>query len=182
MGLILKKRIQDNRKAERVHDRRSTDLLAAGQYAAIDVVDQFGDNITVLRQLRGDPLARLHSHHQIDEAQYQAGRRYQKDWETAEQGAQAVDPTKEKVDGGRGPETLPERRMQASDRLAAVHLALGVNARKLVHAFLIEEQHIEHLAIAKFSRSGERWANYYGKLLRDSLDMLAVEYELATGN
>ena len=35
-----------------------------------------------------DPLARLHSHRQIDEAQYQGGRAFQNDWKKAERGAQ----------------------------------------------------------------------------------------------
>lgn len=71
-----------------IHDRRSTDTLAAGQYAAIEVDDPYeqGEKIVVLRQLRSDPLARLHSHHQIDDAQYHAGRCYQRDWEVAERG------------------------------------------------------------------------------------------------
>src|SRR5262249_51218620 len=90
-----------------VHDRRSADTLATGQYAAIDVDDPYGqrgDKVTVLRQTRGDPLGRLHAHHQIDDAQYHAGRAYQGDRERADRGARAIDPTKEAVDGGRLPE------------------------------------------------------------------------------
>lgn len=167
-----------------IHDRRAKDTLAAGQYAPIDVDDPFAtkrdEKITVLRQLRGDPLARLHAHGQITDTQYQAARRYQRDWELAEQGAKAIDTTKEKVDGGKPAEPLPETRLQASDRLKAAHASLGANAKKLVYAFLIQEQNIERLAVAEFKRHGERWANYYGRLLRDALDTLAVEYGLTT--
>ena len=89
-----------------VHDRRSADTLAAGQYAPIEVKDPYDPNgakLTVLRQTRGDPLGRLHAHSQIDDAQYHAGRRYQGDRERADRGARAIDPTKEAVDGGRLP-------------------------------------------------------------------------------
>ena len=37
-----------------------------------------------MRSIRNDPLARLHTHRQIDEAQYQGGRAFQDDWEKAE--------------------------------------------------------------------------------------------------
>lgn len=167
-----------NRK---VHDRRSTDTLAAGQYASIDVQDPFGENgekITVLRQLRCDPLARLHSHHQIDEAQYNAGRCYQRDWETAERGARAIDPTKEAVDGGRLPEPLTDQQARARMRLVSMSRELGREMRRLANAVLIDGQSIEAYSIGQ-GRSGARWANYYGKLFRDGLDVLAVEYGLA---
>ena len=59
-----------------------------------------GDKIVALRSIRNDPLGRLHSHRQIDEAQYQGGRAFQNDWEKAERGPRAVDPTREYVDGG----------------------------------------------------------------------------------
>jgi hypothetical protein len=57
--------------ATEVHDRRSHDLSLNAEVAAIEV---------------DDPLARLHSHHQIDEAQYRGGRAFQHDFERAERG------------------------------------------------------------------------------------------------
>jgi hypothetical protein len=42
--------------------------------------------LSTLRQLRNDPLARLHSHRQIDDAQFAAGRAFQNDREIAERG------------------------------------------------------------------------------------------------
>lgn len=163
------------------YDRRSTDTLAAGQYAPIDVDDPYdrsGGKITVLRQLRCDPLARLHAHHQIDEAQYHAGRAYQRDWEIAERGAKAIDPTKEAVDGGRIPEPLTDQQGKARMRLVAMSRELGREMRKLANAFLIDGQSLEGYSIGQ-GRHGRRWSNYYGKMLRDALDVLAVEYGLA---
>lgn len=163
-----------------IHDRRSTDTLKAGQYAAVEVDDPFepGTKITVLRQLRCDPLGRLHAHHQIDEAQYHGGRYYQQDWEAAERGAKAIDPTREAVDGGRLPEPITEAQEKARKRLIKIHGELGRTMRPLMQAILIEKTSLEGFSIQS-GRSGKRWANYYGKLFRDGLDLLAVEYRLA---
>ena len=65
----------------KVHDRRSRDLLRNVEVAAVEVDDPLGldpgDKIVTLRSLRNDPLGRLHSRRQIDEAQYQGGRSFQ---------------------------------------------------------------------------------------------------------
>src|SRR4030088_2546821 len=98
-----KKRKNPYRPAK-AHDRRSRDLLRNAEVAAVEVDDPLalepGEKIVTLRSIRNDPLARLHTHRQIDEAQYQGGRAFQSDWEKAERGPQAVDPTREYVDGG----------------------------------------------------------------------------------
>jgi hypothetical protein len=69
------------------------------EIAAVEVDDPMalepGEKIVTLRSIRNDPLARLHTHRQIDEAPYQGGRAFQDDWEKAERGPQAVDPTRE---------------------------------------------------------------------------------------
>src|ERR1035438_8618520 len=86
------------------HDRGSRALPRNAEVAAVEVDDPLalepGEKIVTLRSIRNDPLARLHSHRQIDEAQYQGGRAFQDDWEKAERGPQAVDPSREYVDGG----------------------------------------------------------------------------------
>ena len=78
------KRNKPQRPAK-VHDRRSQDLLRNAEVAAIEVDDPLalepGEKIVTLRSIRNDPLARLHTHRQIDEAQYQGGRAFQDDWE-----------------------------------------------------------------------------------------------------
>ena len=87
------------RKSSRIgktHDRRSRDLPLNAEVAPIEVDDplalEAGEKIVALRSIRNDPLARLHSHHQIDDAQYRGGRAFQHDWDRAERGPQAVDP------------------------------------------------------------------------------------------
>src|SRR3979490_627536 len=100
------KRNKPHRPAK-VHDRRSRDLLRNAEVEAIEVDDPLalepGDKIVTLRSIRNDPLARLHAHRQIDEAQYQGGRAFQDDWEKAERGPQAGAPTPENADGGGAP-------------------------------------------------------------------------------
>lgn len=181
MKLMAKRKRPITENPTIAHDRRAKDTLIAGQYAAIDVPDPYDRDakITVLRQLRNDPLARLHSHHQIDEAQYHAGRCYQRDWETAERGARAIDPTREAVDGGRMPEPLTDKQAKARVRLVEVERALGRNMHRVTHAVLIEGWAMDVASLQLFGRMGQRAAEYTGRLFRDSLDILAVEYKLA---
>jgi hypothetical protein len=62
----------------KVHDRRSRDLPRNAEVAAVEVDDPLalepGEKIVTLRSIRSDLLGRLHSHRQLDEAQYQGGR------------------------------------------------------------------------------------------------------------
>jgi hypothetical protein len=68
------------RKSTKVHDRRAQDLPLNAQVAAVEIDDPLalepGEKIVALRSIRNDPLGRLHSHHQIDEAQYRGGRAF----------------------------------------------------------------------------------------------------------
>src|SRR6202012_3398687 len=104
-------------RATRVHDRRSQDLPHNAEVAAVEVDDPLalepGEKIVALRSIRNDPLGRLHSHHQIDEAQYRGGRAFQDDWERAERGPRAVDPRREYVDGVQARETITEGKRRA---------------------------------------------------------------------
>ena len=173
-------------KQESVHDRRAKDLLAAGQYVPLEVVDPYDpqSKITVLRQTRGDTLGWMHAHHQIDDAQYLAGRRYERDRELADRGARAIDPTKEAVDGGGIVEPLPDSQIQAVARLTQVHVALGRVMQTTLDGVLMAGT-VESMALQVFKRNGARWVNHYGKVFRDSLDVLVVEYGMQgklTGN
>src|SRR6185312_6402297 len=103
------------------HDRRSQDLPRHAEVAAVEVDNPLalepGEKIVALRSIRNDPLARLPSHRQIDEAQYQGGRAFQNDWERAERGPRAVDPAREYVDGVQRREAVTEGQRQAVLRL-----------------------------------------------------------------
>jgi hypothetical protein len=166
-----------------VHDRRSTDLLRNAQVASIEIDDPMGlgpgDKITTVRSLRDDPLARLHDRGFIDEAQYQGGRSFQNDFETAERGPQAIDPSKEYVDGGKLPEPITERQRRAVMRLNGAERQLGADGSALTHDVLIKGLTLEAVAQSR-GLVGERWRKYFGTRFRECLDRLAVVYGFAT--
>jgi hypothetical protein len=134
------KRNKSHRLAK-VHDRRSRDLPLHAEVAAIEVDDPLalepGEKIVTLRSIRNDPLGRLHSHRQIDEAQYQGGRAFQNDREKAERGPQAVDPTREYVDGAQTREPITEGQRKAVLRLNRAERELGAVGAVLVHEVLV---------------------------------------------
>ena len=126
----------------KAHDPRSRDLLSNAEVATVAVENPLalepGEKIVALRSIRNDPLARLHSHRQIDEAQYQAGRAFQSDWEKAERGPRAVDPTREYVDGGQSREPITEGQRKAVLRLNRAERELGADGSALVHDVLVQ--------------------------------------------
>jgi hypothetical protein len=168
----------------KVHDRRSRDLPRNAEVAPVEVDDPMaldpGDKVVTLRSLRNDPLARLHSHRQIDEAQYQGGRAFQHDWEQAERGPQAVDPSREYVDGGQFREPIGEGQRRAVLRLNRVERELGADGSALVHDILIMGMTMEQISQQR-GVSGQRWMDYLARRFRECLDRLALVYGFATG-
>ena len=171
------------RHPTKVHDRRSRDLLRNAEVAAVEVDDPFGlepgDKIVTLRSIRNDPLGRLHTHRQIDEAQYQGGRAFQSDWEKAERGPQAVDPTREYVDGGQRREPITEGQRKAVLRLNRAERELGADGSALVHEVLILGMTMEQIGQRRGVR-GQRWIDYFARRVRECLDRLALMYGFAT--
>ena len=167
----------------KIHDRRSNDLPRNAEVAAVEVDDPLalepGEKIVTLRSLRNDPLGRLHSHRQIDEAQYQGGRAFQDDWEKAERGPQAVDPTREYVDGGQAREPITERQRKAVLRLNRAERELGADGSALVHEVLILGLTMEQIGQRRGLR-GQRWIDYFARRFRECLDRLALIYGFAT--
>jgi hypothetical protein len=168
----------------RVHDRRSRDLPRNAEVVAVEVDDPLalepGEKIVTLRSIRNDPLGRMHSHRQVDEAQYHGGRAFQADWERAERGPQAVDPTREYVDGGRAREPITERQRKAVLRLNRAERELGADGSALVHEVLILGMTMEQVGQRRALRS-QRWIDYFARRFRECLDRLAMIYGFATG-
>jgi hypothetical protein len=167
----------------KVHDRRSRDLPRNAEVAAIAVDDPLalepGEKIVTLRSIRNDPLARLHTHHQIDEAQYQGGRAFQNDWEKAERGPQAVDPGREYVDGGQRREPITEGQRKAVLRLNRAERELGADGSALVHEVLVLGLTMEQIGQRRGVR-GQRWIDYFARRFKECLDRLALIYGFAT--
>ncbi len=176
------KRNKSHRLAK-IHDRRSRDLPRNAEVAAVEVDDPLalepGEKIVTLRSIRNDPLGRLHSHRQIDEAQYQGGRAFQHDWERAERGPQAVDPSREYVDGVQNREPITEGQRRAVLRLNRAERELGADGSALVHDVLIRGMTMEQIG----QRRGlltQRWKDYFSRRFCECLDRLALIYGFAT--
>jgi hypothetical protein len=167
----------------KVHDRRSRDLPRNAEVAAVEVDDPLGlepgDKIVTLRSIRNDPLGRMHSHRHVDEAQYQGGRAYQADWEKAERGPKAVDPTREYVDGGQMREPITEGQREAVLRLNRAQRELGADGAALVHDVLIQGMTMEQVGERRGLRA-QRWKDYFVRRFRECLDRLALIYGFAT--
>lgn len=163
---------------EIVHDRRTADMPINSVVDAIQVKDPFGDQVVVTRQLRDDPLGRLHSRRQIDDAQYQAGRAYQQDWETAERGPRAIDPTREAVDGGQLAEPITESQRKSAKRLNHALAELGADGASITHDVLVSGMTMAQVATRR-GWKGKTWEEYFGRRFRECLDSLAVVYGYA---
>lgn len=166
-----------------IHDRRATDLVRGAEVAPIEVDDPLamepGDKLTVMRSTRDDPLAKLHSRKQIDEAQYRGGRAFQQDFEKAERGPRAIDPSKEAVDGGTTPEPITEGQRRAVLRLNRALQELGADGGAIATEVLIHRKTTSQVAASRHL-SGEQWEKYFGKRFRECLDRLALIYGFAS--
>jgi hypothetical protein len=158
-------------------DRQSGDKQQNRQYAVMEVDDPYapGERITVTRQLRHDQLAWYHTHRQIDDAQYAAGRAYQRDYEAAERGARAIDPTKEAVDGGLAIDPLPIGQITARNKLVAIEAILGHYLIRLLQAVLIHGASLSSMAQSQDVAGRD----HVGRMFRMGLELLAVQYGLS---
>lgn len=161
------------------HDRRATESNrgVASHLVPIEVDDPYevGAKIIAMRSTRYDPLADLHDRNMIDEAQYQAGRAFQNDFETAERGPRAIDPGKEWVDGGQLPEPISEAQRRAGRQLAIVYAQLGINGSAIVHDVLVHCRTRKQVAASR-GLQGKSWEEYFGRRFRECLDCMALIY------
>lgn len=176
------KRNKSNR-ISKTHDRRARDLPHNAEVAAVKIDDPMalepGEKIVAMRSIRNDPLGRLHAHHQIDDAQYQGGRAFQHDWERAERGPQAVDPSRDYVDGAQGREPITEGQRQAVLRLNRAERELGADGAAIVHDVLVRGLTMEQIG-EKRGLSTQRWKDYFSRRFQECLDRLALIYGFAT--
>lgn len=166
-----------------IYDRRSRDVPFNAEVAEVEVDNPLaldpGEKIMAIRSVRSDPLGRLRAHHQIDEAQFRGGRAFQHDWETAERGPQAVDPTREYVDGAGSREPVTESQRQAVLRLNRVERELGTDGAALVHDVLVLGLTMDQIGQRRAVRT-QRWNDYFARRFRECLDRLALVYGFAT--
>jgi len=152
----------------------------ARHIGTMTVEDPFdGSTIEVARQTRNDPLGRLHGHKSIDEAQYQGGRAFQRDFETIEGGAKAIDPSQPYVDCSRRPRGVSAAYSGAWVRLNAAHEALGQDGSALIHDVLVRGWSYRQIAEAR-GYGGERWEKFFGTSVQLHLHRLSYVYGFAT--
>lgn len=166
-----------------VHDRRAAEVGRNVLVGAIEVDDPLavepGDKIVTLRNLRDDPLGRLHDRKQIDDAQFSGGRAYQRDFEKLERGPRAIDPSKEYVDGGKPPEGITDGMVQASKNLKRADGMLGTAGTSYIHQFLILGYTMAQISQSRGQNPTEAMLKYYGARIRDDLETLAIAYGFA---
>lgn len=166
-------------KPEKIHDRRSSDLPINSVVAEVVIKDQAGDYIQVLRSIRDDQLAGMYSRSQIDDAQYRAGRKWQQLYEISEIGAvRAIDPSKEAVDGGRSPEPLTDKQLDAFKALGECNRVLGVGGGDLVRDVLGRGLTIAQAAQGREYYT-ERETKYLGHRFRICLESMAIHWGFA---
>jgi hypothetical protein len=179
---MVRRKRRKARDPSKVYDRRAQDLPLNAAVAPVEVDDPLGlepgEKIIALRSTRGDPLAKLHTHHQIDEAQFRGGRAFQSDWEKAERGPQAIDPTRERVDGGQAREPITEGQRRAVVRLNRIEHELGADGTTLIHEVLILGMTMHQIGERR-GLSNQRWKDYFARRFQECLDRLALFYGFA---
>lgn len=180
---MARARRNKSHRISKVHDRRASDLPFNAEVATVEIDDplalEAGEKIVALRSIRNDPLGRLHSHRQIDDAQYRGGRAFQNDWERAERGPRAIDPSREHIDGAQGREPITEGQRQAVLRLNRAERELGADGAAIVHDVLVQGLSMEQVG-QKRDLCSQRWNDYFARRLRECLDRLALVYGFAT--
>jgi len=165
-----------------LHDRRAHDLPFNAEVAAVVADDPYepGAKLTVLRSLRNDPLAAMHNAKQIDQAQFVAGRHWQRAFELVDVGGvRAVDLTRERVDGGGIPQaTISDAQIRAFNDLSRAMTALGLEGDSLIRDFLGRGLCLRDIAVVRGAHS-ERERGYVGFRLRECLNTLAAEFGYA---
>jgi hypothetical protein len=140
--------------------------------------------MTVFRALKDDPVGRMHSRRQIDEAQFQAARAFQEAADRATLGAvRTLDWTKTPVSGGIAPDPLPEGRQKAMKWLRVAEEAVvrrhGTEGLGLTRAVLCDRQSVEQTARLRGADS-DREVWFWARLFRRCLDCLALAFGFST--
>ena len=139
--------------------------------------------MTVIRALKDDPVGRMHSRRQIDEAQYKAARAFQECADRATLGSMcSVDLAKTKVSGGLPADPSPMRngeRWCSSGRPRSDFCSGTASKIGLTRAVLVDRQSVEQTARQRGAESDrETW--FWARLFRRCLDVLAAAFGFAS--
>lgn len=177
--------VRQPKQPEQLHSRLAENL-PHGAKVAIAVVDDpwpqyFGEQITVLRSIRNDPLAGMLAHDFIDQHQYLAGRLWQKHFEASQiGGAKAIDTTREAVDGGKMAATgLTDQQIRAFKELDEAKRMLGKQGNLLVFYVLAQGLSIGEIAIMR-GYTSKRYRHALSLWFRQYLEDLAELWGFST--
>ncbi len=138
------------------------------------------EKIIAIRSIRTDPLAWLHAHRHIDDAQFYAGRYWQELHQRAGLGnIQSVDTTKEPVDGGGVRDLVSDGQMDAIKKLRVASVHLGVIGERLVQDVLVHGMSIGQVAASRgdITAAGPK---LWGLMFRKNLEVLATAFGFAS--
>ncbi|MFG1341870.1 hypothetical protein [Xanthobacter autotrophicus] len=176
------------RKQEQVDQvkRQRRGVKAAGedgkiQHGRKEVPDPWepGARISVPCNMRESPIEHMAARKRIDGAQKDAADRYRMLYERSQLGPlRAMDPVKEKLDGGGAGEAFSDGLMEAARELAATNKSLGRVAAALMISLVGEGLGIDALA-SRYSHLSAKLAHGYvtGRLL-EALDHLVERWGL----
>lgn len=134
------------------------------------------DMVTAQVNIRESSIAQMRARDQIDEAQTVAADRFRAVFERAGlAGVKAMDTTRERVDGGRMHGNLSDTRLDAARELSVLARELGKIGYPVCVLICGERLAIREMARRMLGRPAKkRELDYYGRLLRDHLDILCV--------
>lgn len=132
--------------------------------------------VTVMVNLRESSIAHMHARGQIDDAQKQAADRFRGLYERASLGGlQTLDIGRERVDNGAGQLGPSDGRLDAARELSVLARDLGKIGYPVCVGICAEHMSIRELAWRMLGRKPvKRELDYYGRLLRDHLDLLCA--------
>jgi len=143
--------------------------------ASRDGLPGFPRRISAALNMRESPAMWMYVHGQIDHAHMQAASEFRRLHEMAGgAGIQAIDTTKEPVDGRSHYEPITDAMMLAARKLRQAHAVLGPERYRLVEAVCGDCVWIKDLADTRRGRSA------MADLLRDCLDVLAEDWGYRT--
>lgn len=164
-----------------IHDRRAREAnrgqAAYLVEAEVDDPYEAGGRIATMRSTRDDPLGDHLSRGHINEAQYMAGREFQRLFGIAERGPRAMQMV-EAVDGSPARETLTDEQMWAGKRLTRCYVELGRDGSVLAHEMLIRNMTTRQIAAAR-GMIGNNWERYFAKRLFEALNTMAWVFGFA---
>src|SRR5580765_7003620 len=166
-----------------VHDRRArqTNRGQTGHIIEVEVDDPYeaGAKISAVRSTRDDPTADHLARGHIDQAQYEAGRAFQRAFAEAERGPRAIGWV-DAVDGGLPAETLTDGQLKAGKWLTKCYGALGRDGSVLMHDMLVHNRTTRQIAASR-GMIGSAWEQYFARRLWECLNTLAVVFGFSNG-